>query len=273
MPTLTNIPIRGASIGSYGTCNQLPSMKHAFDIGRCPESAVHLETLLITHGHMDHIGAIGLHCARRELLKLPKPTYIVGPEIVGGLEALMAAYRRLDGSKLEYNLIILSPGEDYTLYNGNVVRPFRSHHVIPCQGYGIWEQKKKLKAEFQGLPGQEIRALREKGTEVSAFVETPLVAFTGDTRATVLDEEEVTRKAKLLIMEITFIDDKVSPEKATRTWHVHIEHIKERADLFENEAVLFTHRSMRHTEDEFAEALLTLPEPLRGKAHPLRGGF
>jgi ribonuclease Z len=242
-------------------------------MGRCPENSIHLDTVLITHGHMDHIGCIGHHCARRELLGLEPPTYVIGTELVHGFETLMAAWRLLDGSKLRYNLVVLSPGEEYRLYNGMVVRPFRAHHVVPTQGYGIWHQKRKLLPQYQGLPGREIALLRENGTEVSSIVEYPLVAFTGDTRASVLDEEEVCRTAKLLIMEITFIDNKVSPDKALRTWHTHIDHVVERARLFENDAVLFTHRSMRHSEDEFAEALLTLPEPLRSKSVPLRGGF
>lgn len=271
--TLANIPVRGASIGSFGTCIQLPSMKLAFDIGRCPENAVHLDTILITHGHMDHLGGIGHHCARRELLRLPPPTYVMSPNIVDGFETLMAAWRLLDGSKLRYNLVELSSGEGHRLYNGMVVRPFNAHHVVPTQGYGIWHRKRKLLPKYQGLPGQEIAKLRMSGTEVSDIVEFPLVVFTGDTRATVLDEEEVCRQAKLLIMEMTFIDDKMPPDKAHRTWHTHIEHIKERAHLFENDAVLFTHRSMRHKEEEFEAALQQLPEPLRGKAHVLLGGF
>lgn len=49
------LPIEGISIGGHETCIMLPSMKVAFDIGRCPQRAISQDFLLISHAHMDHI--------------------------------------------------------------------------------------------------------------------------------------------------------------------------------------------------------------------------
>jgi ribonuclease BN (tRNA processing enzyme) len=49
------------------------------------------------------------------------------------------------------------------------------------------------------------------------------------------------------------LDDKVSVEKARAKGHVHIDEVVQRAHLLKNEAILFTHRSVRYG-NEWAEA-------------------
>jgi hypothetical protein len=47
------------------TCLILPRCKLALDIGRCPQPSVFQQTVLITHGHLDHIGGVTFHAASR----------------------------------------------------------------------------------------------------------------------------------------------------------------------------------------------------------------
>lgn len=48
-------PVEGLSIAGHETCVILPSLKLAFDIGRCPQRAISQDFLFISHAHMDHI--------------------------------------------------------------------------------------------------------------------------------------------------------------------------------------------------------------------------
>lgn len=48
-------PVEGISIGGQETCIIFPTLKLAFDIGRCPQRAISQDFLFISHGHMDHI--------------------------------------------------------------------------------------------------------------------------------------------------------------------------------------------------------------------------
>jgi ribonuclease Z len=248
IPTTTKA--RGLSRGSFGTCILLPSYGLALDMGRCPEPAVRYDTVLLSHGHMDHIGGLGHHCARRELMRLPPPTYVMAPHLVEPIEAVLAAYRALDGSKLKYDRIIVEPGDEFRTVKGHIVRPFQSFHVIPTQGYGVWSTKRKLLPGYLGLPGQQIRQLREEGIEVSAQVEVPEVAWTSDTRIDVVESEAVVREAKLLIMEATFLDDRVSRAEAWWSFHTHLDDIAELARLFSNKEIILTYFSMRYTQAE-----------------------
>lgn len=47
------------------TCLILPRCKLALDIGRCPQPSVYQQTVLISHGHLDHIGGVTFHAASR----------------------------------------------------------------------------------------------------------------------------------------------------------------------------------------------------------------
>ena len=105
------------------------------------------------------------------------------------------------------------------------------------------------------------------------MLEVPEVAFCGDTLIDVVEREEVVRKARLLILEVTFLDDRVSVEKARASGHVHLRELAERADLFENEALLLTHFSPRYSREEILIALdRGLPPRLRERATPLLAG-
>ena len=124
-----------------------------------------------------------------------------------------------------------------------------------------------------GLPGDEIARRRRSGEEVTDQVEAPIVAFTGDTTIDVVDREAVVREARLLIMEVTVIDDRVSVERARKTGHVHLFEIAERAELFQNQAILFTHFSARYGAREIVAALdRHLPPGLRERVTPLLDG-
>jgi hypothetical protein len=53
--TVGGLSLQGVSVGGQETCIIVPSMKIAFDVGRCPQRAVFQENVLISHAHMDHI--------------------------------------------------------------------------------------------------------------------------------------------------------------------------------------------------------------------------
>jgi ribonuclease Z len=268
--TLAGIDVDAVSVAGVQTCIQLPGLGLAFDIGRCPLSAISRDTILITHTHMDHVGGIAYHASLRDLRGMRPATYILAPESLEGVEALFLAFTRLSREELPRRLVPLGVGEEHGLPRGVTVRPFRSYHRLPCQGYAIHHRKKKLKPEYAGLPGPEIGRLHREGVAIEEACESLEVAFTGDTTIEVVEREEAVRKARLLIMEVTFLGEKVPVKKARSTGHIHLDEVAERAELFENEAILLTHFSTRHAKEEILEALdKKLPAALRARVTPL----
>jgi len=270
---LAGIEVRGHSIGGVDTCIDLPELGFCFDIGRCPEFSVARSTVLFTHSHVDHMAGVIAHCATRALRGMRPPRYIVPPECAEAFRDLFDVWRRLDGSDLPHELIVLAVGEEFELRADLRARPFRSPHRAPCQGYGIWSVRRHLRDEFGHLPMEELRRLRvEEGVEIEEESIEAIVAFTGDTTIDVVESTEVVRQARLLIMEATFLDERVSPEQARERGHVHLAQIAERADLFENEALLLTHFSARHKNSD-VDGLLDrgLPAQLRLKVSSILG--
>ena len=67
-------------------------------------------------------------------------------------------------------------------------------------------------------------------------------------------------------MEVTFIDERVSVESARKNGHIHLDEVIERADLFQNKAIWFTHLSARYREHEAKQVLASrLPDSLKDR--------
>jgi ribonuclease Z len=211
--------------------------------------------VLFTHAHIDHMGGIAHHVATRSLMKMKPPTYVMPKAVVGAVENLLDAFRALDGSELPATLVGLSPGESVSVGKRRIARPLRAFHPVHCQGYAIMELRKRLRPDLARGGKQAIAAARARGEEVSSTWEHPLVVFSGDTKIEFIDHNECARKADLLIMEVTFVDDRVSVESARANGHIHIDEVVERADMFENKAILFTHLSARYRQEEAQAAI------------------
>lgn len=255
MMELAGIEVDAISIGGMRTCIQLPRMGLAFDMGCCPPRAVSQQTVLFTHAHADHMASVVLHCATRHLLGMKPPHYVIPSENEAAFTELFAVWRRLDRSELPCHIQPLGPGSEHLLRHDLVASPVRAYHRVAAQGYVISRRKQKLLPEWIGRDHTEIRAARLRGESITTTVESPEVAFTGDSRIEILDKNPEMYLARLLIMEVTFIDEKVSVEKSRRQGHIHLDEVIERADNFQNQAILFTHLSARYSSKQAEDAL------------------
>ncbi|GKV14102.1 hypothetical protein SLE2022_290120 [Rubroshorea leprosula] len=268
-------PVEGLSIGGHETCIIFPTLNLAFDIGRCPQRAISQDFLFISHGHMDHIGGLPMYVATRGLYGMKPPTIIVPTAIKEDVEKLFEVHRNLDKSELKHNLIGLDVGEEFCLRRDLKVKAFRTYHVIQSQGYIVYSVKQKLKQEYLGLSGNEIKNLKSSGVEITNTVTAPEVAFTGDTMSDfMVDETNIdVLRARILVVECTFIDNSVPVEHARDYGHTHLSEIINHADRFENKAILLIHFSARYTLEEIRKAVSTLSSPLAGRVFALTEGF
>eukprot|EP00270_Netrium_digitus_P018265 TRINITY_DN6918_c0_g1_i1.p1 TRINITY_DN6918_c0_g1~~TRINITY_DN6918_c0_g1_i1.p1 ORF type:complete len:155 (-),score=36.94 TRINITY_DN6918_c0_g1_i1:211-606(-) len=131
----------------------------------------------------------------------------------------------------------MNVGDELPLGKGHYVKAFRTCHVIPSQGYLVYSRRHKLKPEFLGLPGKEIKKLKDSGVQV------------------------------------TFIDDSVTPEHAQTFGHTHLAEVIPLASHLKNEAILFIHFSARYSRQDILAAMDKLPPTLKDRVTPLLERF
>ena len=109
---LASAGLQGHSIGGQETCSILPTLRLAFDSGRCPQRVVYQETLCLSHGHLDHAG--GLHCyaATRAMLSLRPPDVLCPPPIEAAVKRMLASWGELDGADIKADVRGGAPGDE-----------------------------------------------------------------------------------------------------------------------------------------------------------------
>lgn len=268
---LLGLEVGGLSRGGIETCLQVPTWKLAFDMGRCPRSAVNLSTVLFTHAHVDHMGAVASHCATRELWGLPPARYVVPPEVAPHLERLLEVWRELDGAKFDAQVVPLAPGDSLDLGAGRTVTALRTVHRVVSQAYVISATRKRLRPDLTHLSGPQIVELKKRGEVVDEISHVDELAFSGDTCIEGLLDHERLLQVRRLMLEVTFLDDRVSVAQAREMGHIHLDEMVTHADAFQNEQLIFLHRSARYSGQE-AERLIeqSLPESLRGRVQAFK---
>lgn len=260
---MSRFELSGVSVAGLETCIEVPQLRLLLDLGNCSRSAVNQPTVLLSHGHLDHIGAIAQHAARRSLLGMSEGVYVVPRRVLAHVEALFNAAGDLDGQVIPRRVVPLDPGEEHVLGKGRVVRAFETYHRVPSQGYTIWETRHRLLPEFRELAGQRLGELRRAGARIDETHEVPVLSFTGDTRVEVLESGHLQR-SECLVIEASFLDGLVSVADARRMGHIHLDELVARAELLPKTDVVLSHFSARYTEHDVARILSQkLPDALR----------
>ncbi|WP_145372878.1 MBL fold metallo-hydrolase [Maioricimonas rarisocia] len=256
LKTLTHgdLTVEGYSRAAVQSYWRVPELKLGFDLGGSPWSFMGTQTFFVSHGHLDHLAALPAFVARRKMMKMEPPTIYVPEEIVEPVERLMRAWQRLDRGRQICNLIGAKAGDEYELSREHVATAFATKHTVPSLGWVVWERRRKLKPEYQGLSGEEIRDLRYDGIDVSAEVRVPLVCYCGDTAPGGLDNCDAVFESKILITEVTFFRPEHRKEKIHKFGHTHLDDIIERAERFQNELIILCHFSTRYHERQIRRA-------------------
>ena len=258
--------IEGYSRAAVQTYWRVPELKLGFDLGVQPWSFMTTPNWFVSHTHLDHIACLPVYVARRRLMKMEPPTIYLPAEAVDPVHRLLRAVERLDRGRLPVELVGVEPGQEVELSRELVVSILETKHTIPALGFLVWERRRKLKDEYHGLPGDQIRDLKFSGVEVAAEIRVPKVAYLGDTSPAGLDANPDVYRAEVLILEMTFVGRDERPSRIHKYGHMHLDDFLERADLFQNDWVIASHYSTRLHPDAIARIVeKRLPEPLKSR--------
>jgi ribonuclease Z len=256
------------SISALSTYALVPELNCAFDMGDCLLEAVPLEHVFVTHAHGDHTRCLYRHDSLRRLMGMEPASYYVPQRSLEGFRNLAAAWNRLEATHSQHldlpRLRGLEPGEVVWLHRQLAARTFAVRHTAPSLGYTLFDVRKKLKAQFQGLPGPELARLRKEGVAFEEELWLPRLTFIGDSTIETLYREPHVGESRVLFLEVTFLMDG-EQELARRRGHTHVDDLvqflRERPDVLRNEHIVLKHFSMRYDRG-------TIKRVLRAKLPP-----
>jgi ribonuclease Z len=263
-----DLSIEGYSRAAVQTYWRVPELKLGFDLGAQPWSFMGTGTWFVTHTHLDHVAALPVYVARRRMMKMEPPTIYLPEHAIEHIERILKLFTRLDRGRMPCRLVAVRPGDEIELSREHVVTVSATKHTVPSLGFVVWERRKKLKAEFQSLSGEQIRDLRLGGTDVTEERRVARVAYLGDSSPEGLDACPAMFDAQVLITELTFVAPGHRKEKIHKYGHMHLDDLIERRERFHNELIIAAHLSTRYHLQQIRHYVnQALPDMLGGRLH------
>jgi ribonuclease Z len=250
----------------------VPELDVMFDAGPLPAGALKYQRILISHGHQDHAGLLPYLVSQRGLMNNGVAQVHVPREMHDPLRRIFEAWSEIEGFDLPVELHPHDPEDQVTLGRGCTARCLRTVHRVPSLAWLVSRTTQRLRPEFQGRQGEQLRDLKKQGTEITQDHTEALLCVTGDTQIDLFVSDERLRQCKVLVHEVTSWDDRRDTE-ATRKWgHTHVDELIEHCEKFEGEALVLVHRSLRHKKSE-AERIVQerFPASVRHKIHVFGG--
>ncbi|MBN1395947.1 MAG: metal-dependent hydrolase [Pirellulales bacterium] len=263
-----DLTIEGYSRAAVQTYWRIPEMKIGFDFGAQPWSFMGTPTWFVSHAHMDHLIALPVYVARRRMMKMTPPTIYMPQPVVEPMERVLRLLSRVDRGRLPCELKPVAGGDEIELSREHVATVSATTHTVPSLGFVVWQRRRKLKPEYQGLEGRRIRDLRLGGVEVTNEVRLPRVAYLGDSSPEGLDACPAMYQAEVLITELTFVSPRHRKEKIHKYGHMHLDDLLERRGKFQNELIIASHFSTRYHPNQIRQCVAkALPDMLDGRLH------
>lgn len=170
-----------------------------------------VNTIFLSHGHMDHIMGLPSFFFTRSAAKgdKMKPLRIVhpkgDPDIPRLKEFIGNSFLGPHELKFPITWVETEPGQTIRVAENRYVRTFATKHdpARMTLGYELLETRRKLAKELEGLSGAEIGERVRAGDRVYEIVPRKVLVYTGDT---VVQDLDVFEDAELVMHEATFVD-------------------------------------------------------------------
>jgi ribonuclease Z len=262
------LTIEGYSRAAVQSYWRIAELGLGFDLGAQPWDFMGTSTWFLSHTHLDHLAALPVYVARRRMMKMDPPTIYLPVHALELVQHLLRAFSRLDRGRLPCRLLPLQAGDEVELSRELVVTASATKHTVPSLGFVVWERRKKLKADYLGLRGDQIRDIRLSGVEVSEEKRLPVLAYLGDSAPDGLDQCPAMFEAQVLIAEMTFVAPSHRKDKIHKFGHMHLDDFVKRRDRFQNELVIAAHFSTRYNDRQIRDHVQKqIPDMLDGRLH------
>jgi len=262
----------------------LPELGIALDAG-LHVSSLQPKTVLLTHGHRDHIGALPVHASHDSLIIVPEPIQkLVHNFLVAEAQLNYGDVTQTEEETLEalggFNTMGVKDGTKIMLpkdkYTGSPtplgIQVFAAPHKegVPACSYGVFRRKQRLKKEYQSMSKSELGAVlrtkRETGKSqedksITESYDEGVLFYTGDTTISLLRERwrEILPNYKYIIHEVTFLGPPSSEldVSSEAKGHTHYSQLHPWICAFADTTFICVHWSLRYGREEVLDFFRT----------------
>lgn len=233
----------------------LPQLHLALDAGRAHRGLPAMTTVMISHGHVDHLGGIAYWASQRQLQSMGPARLLAPRAIVPGIEDLLATHARLEGGRpYDVETIAVEAGERFSLRRDFDLIFFPTDHWVPTLGSRLVWRRHRLLSEYSNLQGEEIALRRSAGEKITEEIEADLLAHCADCGPGVLENQPQALAAEILLIECSFYRPG-DRERAVRYGHMHLDDLLKAVDKLKCRHLVLLHPSRRHRLREVEKIL------------------
>jgi ribonuclease Z len=275
-PAPYQLTLLGTSRAAWHTSFHIPQLNLLLDAGLVVNNS-RPKHIFLTHGHSDHTLLTPAFVKRGE----PDPPDIVCPsEMADALDEYLDAKTMLDKGGLaargslkidegRYGLGThrthgLKAGESVEVHrkNGWSATAFACDHSVPCLGYVFYFTTMHIRPEYAGLPGPDIKALKDKGVEVTKPTSKPIFAFLGDTTVKTLGDtpQWLADSVSVVITECSFLREE-HRSQAEKTKHTIWSDLEPLIRRWPATTFVLIHFSMRYSSAEIRAFFQQMDNP------------
>ena len=217
-----------------------------------------IDQVFISHADRDHLTGL---LQFNQLNARPGFPVIHYPKDASSFPALETFSKTFDRQVTRTVWIPVTEGDEIPIAKDLLVLPVRNghvpveQHIIKSLGYTVVQTRKKLKPEFLGLSGEELRVLGERiGREnLSIELREKLLAYSGDTP---VEDGAKWDNTRVLIHEATFLGG--GEHIKTRDYgnkHSTLEEVMEMVSSLHLGSLILGHFSSRYSPEEIDTAI------------------
>jgi len=266
------LSIVGLGRSADASCYYLPEWGMVLDAGLAAKS-LSPKTVLLTHGHRDHVQALPAMARPPFSQSTPPPKILLPAPLEPLVRQFLLAESQLNFGKPQteeenyaalgqFDLLSCADGDvvelpkhAYLGRDGLCVEALRATHKdMPALSYGIFRKTKKLKPEFAAQRHRIKQLLKESpGIELTEIVNERLLFYTGDTTIELLEQHAAhILSYKYIVHECSFLGppSKKLDQYALQRGHTHYAQLHPYICSAPNTTFILVHWSIRYSRED-----------------------